>query len=83
MRSPDGKPPAADVFEQTLGEILAGCKRNKIAAGIHTFSVEEAKMRIEQGWQFIAVNSELKFMTDGAKRVLDGLGKTGTDVAKY
>ena len=83
MRSPDGKPPSPEVFKATLAEILAGCKRNKVAAGIHTFSLEEAKMRIDEGWQFIAVNSELKFMTDGAKRIVDGLGKSTGDVAKY
>src|SRR2546430_8156252 len=34
-------------------------------------SVEEAKMRIDDGWQFIAINSELKFMTEAAKKVVD------------
>ena len=33
MRGPDGKPPAPDVFKETLADILAGCKRNKVAAG--------------------------------------------------
>lgn len=83
MRSPEGKPPSPEVFKQTLAEILAACKRNKIAPGIHTFSLEEAKMRIDEGWQFIAVNSELRFMTDGAKKIVDGLGRGGADVAKY
>ena len=83
MRDPSGKPPSPEVFKQTLADILAGCKRNKVAAGIHTFSLEEAKMRIEEGWQFIAVNSELKFMTDAAKKIADGLGKGVGEVAKY
>ena len=84
MRTPDGKPPAPELFKETLAEILAGCKRNKIAAGIHTFSVEEAKMRMADGWQFIAVNSEIRFMMDGAKKILDGLGlQRGGDMVKY
>lgn len=84
MRSPDGKPPAPDVFKQALADILAGCKRLGIPAGIHTFSIEEAKARIAEGWQFIAVNSELKFMSEGAKAVVDGLGLgKGGDLAKY
>src|SRR5215213_86156 len=74
MRGPDGKPPHPDYFKETLATILAGCKRNGVAAGIHTFSVEEAKTRIADGWQFIAVNSELRMMMDGAKRVVEGLG---------
>jgi 4-hydroxy-2-oxoheptanedioate aldolase len=84
MRGPDGKPPHPDYFKETLADILAGCKRNGVAAGIHTFSVEEAKMRIAEGWRFIAVNSELRMLMDGAKRVLDGLGiqKSG-DMVKY
>jgi 4-hydroxy-2-oxoheptanedioate aldolase len=83
MRDANGKPPSPEVFKQTLADILAACKRNKIPAGIHTFSLDEARQRVEEGWQFIAVSSELKFMTDGAKRVIDGLGRNTGDVAKY
>ncbi len=83
MRDASGKPPSAEAFKQALTDILAGCKRNKVAPGIHTFSVEEAKMRIDEGWQFIAVNSELKFMTEGAKKIVDALGRTSGEVAKY
>jgi 4-hydroxy-2-oxoheptanedioate aldolase len=83
MRSADGNPPSPEDFKQTLADILAACKRNKVAPGIHTFSLEEAKMRIDEGWQFIAVNSELKFMTDGAKKIIDGLGRGAGEVAKY
>jgi 4-hydroxy-2-oxoheptanedioate aldolase len=84
MRSPDGKPPAPEVFKQALADILAGCKRIGVPAGIHTFSIEEAKSRIADGWQFIAVNSELKFMSEAAKAVVDGLGLgKGGDLARY
>jgi 4-hydroxy-2-oxoheptanedioate aldolase len=84
MRGPDGKDPAPDVFKQALADILAAAKRTGVPAGIHTFSIEEAKSRIAEGWQFIAVNSELKFLTDGAKQVVDGLGLgKGGDLAKY
>ncbi len=84
MRTADGKPPSTELFEETLAEILAGCKRLGIAAGIHTFSVEEAKMRIADGWQFIAINSELRFLMDGAKRVVDGMGiQRAGEMVKY
>jgi 4-hydroxy-2-oxoheptanedioate aldolase len=83
MRGPDGRPPHPDAFKEALREILAGCKRNNVAPGIHTFSLDEAKARIEEGWQFIAIGSELKFMVDAAKKVTDGLGKGGGDLAKY
>lgn len=83
MRDPSGKPPSLEVFKQTLADILAGCRRIKVPAGIHTFSIEEAKMRIEEGWQFIAINSELKFMTEAAKAVVGGLGRNTGEVARY
>jgi len=85
MRSPDGQPPAPEAFKQALADILAGCKRLKVAAGIHTFSLEEAKQRIADGWQFVAVGSELRLMMDGAKKLADGLGlgKAAGDMVKY
>jgi 4-hydroxy-2-oxoheptanedioate aldolase len=84
MRNAKGEPPSPEVFKETIATILAACKRNKVAAGIHTFSVEEAKGRIADGWQFIAINSELRMLMDGAKRVVDGMGiqKQG-DMVKY
>lgn len=84
MRAPNGAPPAPEEFNKALADILAGGRRLGIPVGIHTFSVDDAKKRIAEGWQFIAVSSELKFMTDGAKAVVDGLGlKSVGDLAKY
>lgn len=85
MRAADGTPPSPEVFQQALADILAGCKRLKIAAGIHTFSVEDAQKRIAEGWQFIAVSSELKLMLDASKRIVDGLGlgQGSADLVKY
>lgn len=85
MRAPDGTPPSKEVFEKTLGQILAGCQRLGIAPGIHTFSIEEAKQRIAEGWRFIAVNSELRFMMDTAGKTVSGLDLKATrgDLAKY
>jgi len=85
MRSPDGKPPAAGATKEALDQILASCKKHKIAAGIHTGSPEEARMRIDEGWQFIAIASELKMMLDGATRTLSGLGleRGKGDIARY
>jgi 4-hydroxy-2-oxoheptanedioate aldolase len=83
MRDATGKPPSPEVFKQALADILAGCRRIKVPAGIHTFSIEEARMRIEEGWQFIAINSELKFMTEAAKSVISALGRNAGEVARY
>jgi len=83
MRDDQGQPPSAEDFEQALQDILHGCKRLGLAAGLHTFSVDDAKQRIHEGWQFIAIGSELKFMVDGAAKVVAGLGMTSGDLAKY
>jgi 4-hydroxy-2-oxoheptanedioate aldolase len=84
MRDPAGNPPTAEVFQSVLADILAGCRRLGIPAGIHTFSIEEAKARIAQGWRFVAVASELKFMVDGAAATVKGLGlKTTNELARY
>jgi 4-hydroxy-2-oxoheptanedioate aldolase len=73
MRSADGKPPAAEATAGAMAKILAACRRHKVAAGVHTFSPADAQKRIEEGWQFIAVNSELRMMMDGAAATLKPL----------
>ena len=83
MRTADGKPPTPDDFQQALRDILAGCKRLGIPAGIHTFSAEEANAKIADGWRFLAVSSELKMMVDGAAKIVAGVGKVAGDLAKY
>lgn len=84
MRSKDGKAPSAEAFNAALNTILEACKRNKVAPGIHCMSPEEAQLRIEQGWQFIAINSELKMMMDGVSTTLSKVGlKSDSGAAKY
>lgn len=83
MRDATGKPPSPDEFQQALKDILHGCKRLGIAAGLHTFSIDDAKKRIDEGWQLIAVGSELKFMVDGAASIVTGLGMKAGELAKY
>jgi 4-hydroxy-2-oxoheptanedioate aldolase len=85
MRGPDGKPPHPDATKEAMAHILATCKKHKVAPGLHTSSPEEANMRIAEGWQFVAVVSELKMMLDGAAAVLRGLGgdRMNAELAKY
>lgn len=70
MRAPDGTPPKADEILRTQDRILAACQKCRVPAGIHCFSAEEARRRADQGWQFLAINSELRFMLDGALSAL-------------
>ena len=70
MKSADGTPPGKDVFEATLTRIREAAQRNKLPCGLHVFSAEDALKRAAEGWQFIAVVSELKMMLDGAARIV-------------
>jgi 4-hydroxy-2-oxoheptanedioate aldolase len=85
MRNKDGRPPSAEATNQALKHILTTCKKYGVAPGYHCMNADEAVMRLEQGWQFLAINSELKFMMDGLGAVLKKVGasRTSADMAKY
>jgi 4-hydroxy-2-oxoheptanedioate aldolase len=86
MRTKDGKGPSGQATKEALDHILAMCKKHKVAPGIHCGSAEEANLRIAEGWQFIAVGSELKMMLSGAaaevKKLAGAKGPQG-EMAKY
>jgi 4-hydroxy-2-oxoheptanedioate aldolase len=85
MRGKDGSPPSGEATTQAMKHILETCRKHHVAAGVHVTSIEEAKHRIEEGWQFIAVGSELKFMLDSGAAIVRGLGldRTKSELAKY
>jgi 4-hydroxy-2-oxoheptanedioate aldolase len=85
MRSKDGRPPSAEATNQALKHILETCKKHKVPAGIHCFSAEEVRQRMEQGWQFLAIVSEMKMLLNGVNDVVQklGLGAVSRDAAKY
>jgi 4-hydroxy-2-oxoheptanedioate aldolase len=85
LRSPTGNPPSKQLMETTLDRIREAAARQGIASGLHVFSIDDAKRRLAEGWQFVAVNSELKFMLQGASevaRAFEHMALAG-DVAKY
>jgi 4-hydroxy-2-oxoheptanedioate aldolase len=85
LRGPDGSPPSKQLMESTLDRIREAAERQGIASGLHVFSVDDAKRRLAEGWRFVAVNSELKFMLQGASevaRAFEHMALAG-DVAKY
>ena len=85
LRSPDGAPPSKSLMESTLARIREAAARQGIASGLHVFSIEDARRRLDEGWRFVAVNSELKFMVQGASDVAGAFstGETPADLAKY
>jgi 4-hydroxy-2-oxoheptanedioate aldolase len=85
LRGPDGSPPSKELMEATLTRIREAAARQGIASGLHVFSIEDGHRRLAEGWRFVAVNSELKFMMQGASdvaRAFDSRPLAG-DVAKY
>ncbi len=85
LRGLDGTPPSKELMEATLTRIREAAARQGIASGLHVFSIDDAHRRLAEGWQFVAVNSELKFMLQGASDVakaFDPKGQSG-DLAKY
>ncbi|GIW79496.1 MAG: 4-hydroxy-2-oxo-heptane-1,7-dioate aldolase [Gemmatales bacterium] len=86
MRGKDGSPPSAQATADAMKHILQTCKKYNVAPGLHTGSAAEAKARIEEGWQFIAVGSELRMMLNAAADTVQQLGlakKPGQELAKY
>src|SRR6516165_7989992 len=74
MRTRDGKPPSGEASSQAMKHILETCKKHKVPAGLHCTSAEEVSARIAEGWQFIAVGSELRMLLSGAGEIAQKLG---------
>ena len=70
MKAADGTPPSKEQFEATLTRIREAAQRQKLPCGLHVFSSADALRRAKEGWQFIAVVSELKMMLDGAAEIV-------------
>lgn len=85
MRTPDGADPTPEEFEAALQKILAAGKKCGTPVGLHVQTVEQAQKRIAEGWQFIALGSELKFMVTETERMVKGLNlvEGGGDLARY
>jgi 4-hydroxy-2-oxoheptanedioate aldolase len=85
MRTSEGTSPSENVLSQTCSRIFQACRRHKVAAGIHCFNIDQARQRLAEGWQFLAVQSELRMMLDAAETVVRQLGlAAATDgIAKY
>ncbi len=85
MCGKDGQPPSAEETARVMKHIHHTCRKHHVAAGLHCFSAEDAAYRIAEGWQFVAVGSELKMMLNGASEVVRklSLDRSQKEVAKY
>jgi 4-hydroxy-2-oxoheptanedioate aldolase len=84
MRSSAGVDPTPEQLEAMLQRVLAAGKKVGTPVGLHVQTIDDAKRRIDQGWQFLAIGSELRFMTSEAQRIATGLNlKKSADLARY
>lgn len=74
MRGADGSPPTAEATARAHKTILETCKKHGVPAGFHCGTPDEVLLRIEEGWQFLALGSELRMMLNEVNRVLEHLG---------
>ena len=85
MRGPDGVDPSPEEHEAMMQRVLEVGRRVGTPVGLHVQTVEDVDRRIKEGFQFIALGSELKFMVNEATRLLSGLDmqETSADLARY
>jgi len=60
-------------FVEALEHIRTTAKKYGVAPGIHVGTVEAVQRRIAEGWQFIALASELGLMLGAAHQALEAL----------
>ena len=85
MRAPDGAFPSAEQHEAMIQRVIAAGKKVKCPTGIHAMDPQSALQRAEQGMRFIAVGSDLRFMSQKAQEVLDVIKpqKEKKEIVKY
>lgn len=82
------KPPAMDSedreFRDALRHLRETAVRHGIAPGIHNLDAPMARRRMDEGWQFVAVSSELAMMTGAARAAATTLiGESGGEGPRY
>lgn len=85
LRAQDGTPPTPQAMEQTLTRIREAAARHDLPCGLHVQTIDQARRRAAEGWQFIAVGSELKFMLQGATELARAMNpeRAAGELAKY
>ena len=66
---------AGDEIEAVMQGILKACKNTGKAAGKHCYDAGEISRRIEEGFQFLALASDSRFMVAEARRQFQGIRK--------
>lgn len=84
MRGSDGKDPTPEAHEAMQQRVLAAGKKTGTPVGLHVQTVEDVQRRIAEGWQFLAIGSELRMLVTEAQRIVNALNlKASGDLARY
>ena len=71
-------------FNAAVKKVFESAKAHGVVPGIHVADAAQAQRRLNEGWQMIAVASDVGYMLDKASEVVNtlGLGQRGP-IAKY
>ena len=85
MRTAGGPEATDEQLEEMLARVVAAGKKTGTPTGMHTMDPRAALARAEQGMQFIAIGSELRFMTQKAQETLRAVQPEGAEkeLARY
>jgi 4-hydroxy-2-oxoheptanedioate aldolase len=85
MRDENGTDPTPEELEAMLQRVLATGKKVGTPVGLHVQTVEAVKKRLAEGWQFLALGSELRMMVAEAQRLCSALDlkPQSSDLARY
>ncbi len=85
MRTPDGNDPTVEEFEAMLARIVTAGKKAGTPVGLHVQTVDDVNQRVEEGWQFLAVGSDLKMLITQAQELVADLNPSEKveDLARY
>jgi len=76
-----GKTPVMDSddreFVDALRHLRETAATHGVSPGIHTLTPEQAKRRLDQGWRFLAIASDLRFLVSAARNALREVGLEG------
>lgn len=65
------------IHEEAIQAVLAAARKTGKAAGKHCFNGQEIALRIRQGFQFLALASDLAFMAKAARQDFNAIDFTG------
>ena len=85
LRESRGVSPTPQRMEEVLRRIREAAARHNVPCGIHVKTPDDAARRIEEGWRFIAVGSELAMMLQYATALASRFnqGEKAAGLANY